>query len=102
MANRYRGEASLQTPDGFYTLRLTLDALAHLETAFEAENLGALTRQLLDGDLTAAQLQTVLTEALVAARDVNRQGADALLADIGKPLKLREAYVDLMRATFAP
>jgi hypothetical protein len=102
MANRYRGEASLQGPNGSYTLRLSLDALAHLETAFEAENLCALTKQLLDGDLTAAQLQTVLTEALVAGGDVNRQDANALLAEIGKPLALRAAYVDLMRATFAP
>lgn len=102
MANRYRGEASLQGSNGSYTLRLTLEALARLETAFGTENLGTLIKQLLDGDLTAAQLQTVLTEALVAARDVDRQGADALLADIGKPLALRAAYVDLMRATFAP
>jgi hypothetical protein len=102
MANRYRGEASLQGPNGSYTLRLTLDALAHLETAFDTENLGALTRQLLDGDLTADQLQTVLSEALVAGGDVDRQGADAVLARIGKPLALRQAYVDLMRATFAP
>lgn len=102
MANRYRGDASLQGSNGSYTLRLTLDALARLETAFEAENLSALNRQILDGDLTATQLQTVLTEALVAGGDVDRQGADALLADIGKPLALRAAYVDLMRATFAP
>lgn len=102
MANRYRGEACLQGPESSYTLRLTLDALAHLETVFETENLGVLTKQLLDGDLTATQLQTVLTEALVAGGDVDRQDADAVLADIGKPLALRTAYVDLMRATFAP
>lgn len=102
MANRYRGDACLEGPNGFYTLRLTLDALARLETAFEAENLGALTKQLLGSDLTASQLQTVLTESLVAGGDVDRQGVDALLADIGKPLALRAAYVELMRVTFAP
>ncbi len=102
MANRYRGEASLQGRDGLYTLRLTLDAFARLETAFATESLDALFRLLLDGDLKAPHLQTVLTEALVAGGGVDRQGADAVLAGIGKPLALRQAYVDLMRATFAP
>jgi hypothetical protein len=100
MANRYRGEASLETPDGALALRLSLDALARLETAFGIETLGVLTETLVGGELTARQLQVVLLEALVAGSDVERPKAEALLRQMGTPLTLRRAYVDLMRATF--
>ncbi len=102
MANRYRGEARLETPDGALTLRLSLDALARLEPALDMETLGALTERLVGGDLTSRQLQMVLLEALVAGGDVDRPGAESLLKRIGTPQPLRQAYVDLMRATFAP
>lgn len=101
MANRYRGEASLETPDGALTLRLSLDALARLETALGIETLGALTATLVGGELTARQLQVVLIEALVAGGDADRPKAEAVLRQMGAPLTLRQAYVDLMRATFA-
>jgi hypothetical protein len=101
MANRYRGEATLETPDGALTLRLSLDALARLETALGIDTLAALTETLVGGELTARQLQVVLIEALVAGGDLDRPKAEALLRQMGAPLTLRQAYVDLMRATFA-
>lgn len=102
MANRYRGEASLETPDGALTLRLSLDALARLETALDVETLGTLIEKLVGGDLTAHQLQTVLLEAIIAGGDLDRPKAEAVLGELGAPLTLRKAYVDLMRATFVP
>ena len=101
MANRYRGEARLEVGGTPYTLRLTLGALAALETTLAATDFAALTNRLLSADLSARQLQTVLEEALVAGGDTDRHGARKLLAQCGAPLTLRAAYVDLMRATFA-
>lgn len=100
MANPYRGEATLTLPEGRYTLRLSLNALANLEHELEAADLAALADQLLGGHLTARQLESVLCQALIAGGDVGPLEADDVLARAGAPLVLGAAYLALMRATF--
>ncbi|MCA0405277.1 MAG: gene transfer agent family protein [Proteobacteria bacterium] len=56
MANPYRGEAELVLAGKTYPLRLTLGALAELETAFGVEGLGALGTRLGAGGLSARDL----------------------------------------------
>lgn len=60
MANPYRGEAELVLAGKTYTLRLTLGALAELETAFGVDGLGALGTRLGAGGLSARDLINLL------------------------------------------
>lgn len=102
MVNPLAGEAALTIGDRPYTMRLSLGALASLEAAFGCDDLSSLMDKLLAGDLSAAALSKVLEEALIAGGDVARPHASALLQQAGKPLALNAAYVQLMRASFAP
>ncbi|MGD1885772.1 MAG: GTA-gp10 family protein, partial [Cohaesibacteraceae bacterium] len=83
-----------------HTLCLTLDALARLEDALGCADLPTLMARLTGGDLTAAQIKTVRTEALVAG-GASRPGAERFLRSLGRPAELTRAYADLIRATFA-
>jgi Phage tail tube protein, GTA-gp10 len=60
MANPYRGEAALELDERRFTLRLTLGALAELETAFGAEGLAALGEKLGAGKLAARDVLNLL------------------------------------------
>ncbi len=66
MANPYRGEAELNLAGKLYTLRLTLGALAELEAAFGAEDLGALGERLGAGKLAARDVIRLLAPLLSA------------------------------------
>lgn len=103
MANARRGEIDAAFGDARYTLRLTLGALAELETAFGAQDLVALAQRFQSGRLSARDLQCViaaglrgggakLTDAEVAALPVEggvaayaRIAADLLVAAFGDP-----------------
>lgn len=63
-ANRYRGEITATLDDCRWTLCLTLGALAELETAFGAADLGELARKLSSGSLTATQITAILAAGL--------------------------------------
>jgi hypothetical protein len=60
MANPYRGEAALDLDGRYFTLRLTLGALAELETAFGVEGLAGLGERLSAGKLAARDLLRLL------------------------------------------
>lgn len=60
MGNPYRGEVSLDLDGRRLALRLTLGALAELETAFGAEGLAALGHRLGEGRLAARDLLRLL------------------------------------------
>ncbi|MEL7228628.1 MAG: gene transfer agent family protein [Pseudomonadota bacterium] len=64
MANRYRGEIDAVLDGRTYTLCLTLGALAHLEEAFESENLTALTQRFSSGALSAQDLLRIVGAGL--------------------------------------
>lgn len=77
MANRHRGEVTLDLGSERFTLRLTLGALAELESAFGAADLQALGERLAAGRLAARDLLTLLG---VAARGGGTNLSDAALA----------------------
>ncbi|MFN3482263.1 GTA-gp10 family protein [Rhabdaerophilum calidifontis] len=64
MANRHRGEVTLVLDGTRFTLRLTLQALAEIETALELPGLGALGARLGGGRLSARDLAIVLAAAI--------------------------------------
>lgn len=64
MANPYRGEAELVLGGKTHVLRLTLGALAELETAFGVEGLSALGARLSAGGLGARDLIRLLAPLL--------------------------------------
>ncbi|MGJ3263974.1 MAG: gene transfer agent family protein [Salinarimonas sp.] len=64
MANARRGDVCVTIGGAVYTLRITLGALAELEDALAAEDLGALAARLAEGRLRARDLVAVLGAAL--------------------------------------
>ena len=64
MANHHRGDVDLVLPTGTLTLRLTLGALAEIETALAVPDLMALGERMQAGRLAARDL-IVLTGAAV-------------------------------------
>lgn len=75
-ANRRRGEIAANIDGREMRLCLTLGALAELEDAFGAEDLGALARRFSSGRLGARDLMRVLHAGLRGA------GNDVSLADV--------------------
>jgi hypothetical protein len=76
-ANRYRGEISAILDGKEYRLCLTLGALAELETAFAADDLGALVERFSTGRLSASDLVRVIGAGLRGG------GADVSDGDVG-------------------
>ncbi|WP_043539393.1 gene transfer agent family protein [Salinarimonas rosea] len=64
MANARRGDVSVVIGGEVRTLRITLGALAELEDALAAEDLGALATRLAEGRLRARDLVAILGAAL--------------------------------------
>lgn len=63
MANKYRGDVDLPLASGTLVLRLTLGALAEIETAFGATGLVALGERLQQGRLGARDLVALIGAA---------------------------------------
>lgn len=66
-ANRRRGEIAAMLDGREYRLCLTLGALAELESAFEAEDLGALVERFSTGRLSAKDLVRIIAAGLRGA-----------------------------------
>ncbi len=64
MANRHRGDVDLLLGDERLTLRLTLNALAELESAFAVADLSALGSRFQSGRLSARDLIAMLGAAV--------------------------------------
>ncbi|WP_372426719.1 gene transfer agent family protein [Salinarimonas chemoclinalis] len=91
MANSRRGDVAVAIDGATYTLRVTLGALAELEDALGAEDLGALAERLAEGRLKARDLVAILGAAL-------RGGGHALAdADVAA-LALDEGVEPVARA----
>ena len=67
MANRHRGEIEAELGGARHTLVLTLGALAELEDAFGADDLGALTERFASGRLKARDLTRIIAAGLRGA-----------------------------------
>lgn len=63
-ANRRRGEVVARFDGAEWRLRLTLGALAELESAFAAQDLNALIERFATGRLSAADMATVIGAGL--------------------------------------
>lgn len=63
MANRHRGDVDLTIQGETLTLRLTLGALAEIETSFGAPDLATLGERLSQGQLSASDLIRILGAA---------------------------------------
>jgi hypothetical protein len=100
MANRHRGEIEAELGGTRRTLVLTLGALAELEDAFGADDLGALTERFGTGRLKARDLTRFIAAGLRGAGEtVSDEQVAAFAVDGGAQGYVRIAAA-LIAATF--
>ena len=100
MANRHRGEIEAEIGGVRRTLVLTLGALAELEDAFGADDLGALTERFASGRLKARDLPRIIAAGLRGAGEaVTDEQVAAMAVDGGAQGYVRIA-AELIIATF--
>lgn len=99
-ANARRGETAARFDGRDYRLCLTLGALAELEQAFAAENLGQLVERFAGGSLSAGDMTKILGAGL-------RGGGNAIADDEVRQMTAEDgaagfarAVADLLTATF--
>lgn len=99
-ANRHRGEISASFDGKPYRLCLTLGALAELEDAFAAEDLGALVARFGGGRLSASDIIRILAAGLRGAGNaVSDDEVRQMRCDDGAAGFAR-VVADLLTATF--
>ncbi|MFH1793145.1 MAG: gene transfer agent family protein [Pseudomonadota bacterium] len=99
-ANRHRGEISASFDGKPYKLCLTLGALAELEDAFAAEDLGALVARFGGGRLSASDIIRILAAGLRGAGNtVSDDEVRQMRCDDGAAGFAR-VVADLLTATF--
>lgn len=100
MANAFRGEIDAWFDGRRRTLRLTLGALAELETAFGAGDLVALAERFQSGRLSAQDLIKIIGAGLRGAGEpIDDESVGRLRHDEGAAGFVRIA-ADLVRAAF--
>lgn len=100
MPNRHRGEAAIMIDGREHPLRLTLGALAELETAFGAGDLAALGERFAGGRPSARDLAAILGAGLRGAgADLSDADVARLAPDGGLPA-IVAAVADLLALTF--
>jgi hypothetical protein len=100
MPNRHRGEIEAEIGGEKRTLVLTLGALAELEAAFGADDLGALAERFGAGRLRARDLIRIIAAGLRGAgENVSDEEVAAMSVPGGAPDYVRIA-VALIEATF--
>ncbi|WP_181708740.1 gene transfer agent family protein [Chthonobacter rhizosphaerae] len=100
MANRHRGEIAVTLDGRERRLRLTLGALADLETALGAADMGDLARRFAAGRLRARDAVAVLAAGLRGAGEaVSDREVAAMAIDGGAPA-YAAAVAELLAATF--
>jgi hypothetical protein len=83
-ANRRRGEIDAELDGKEYRLCLTLGALAELEAAYAADDLGALVERFSRGRLSAQDMIRVIGAGLRGAgNDVSDEAVSAMRSDAG-------------------
>ncbi len=100
MANARRGDIDAQFGDKRHTLRLTLGALAELESAFGVTDLVGLAQRFENGRLSARDLLRIIAAGLRGAGlDISDEDVAKLPVNGGLPAYARIAS-DLLAATF--
>ncbi len=100
MVNRHRGEVAARLDGRDYTLCLTLGALAELEDAFDAEDLGALTERFGSGHLRATDMLCILGAGLRGAGFTITNAELGEMQVEGGALGYARLVADLLTATF--
>ncbi|AXS42505.1 gene transfer agent family protein [Breoghania sp. L-A4] len=100
MANRRRGEIEAELGGERRTLCLTLGALAELEDAFGAEDLGALARRFGEGRLAARDALKVLGAGLRGAGEPVSDHEVAAMTARGGAAGYAGIVAELLRVTF--
>jgi hypothetical protein len=100
MANKYRGEIHAELGGTRRTLVLTLGALAELENAFGAEDLGALTERFASGRLKARDLTRIIGAGLRGAGEAVSDEQVAAMAVEGGAQGYVRIAAELIAATF--
>jgi hypothetical protein len=100
MANRHRGEIEAELGGARRTLVLTLGALAELEDAFGADDLGALTERFGTGRLKARDLTRIIAAGLRGAGETVSDEQVATFAVDGGAQGYVRIAATLIAATF--
>jgi hypothetical protein len=100
MVNRYRGEVALMVEGEALPMRLTLGALAELETAFSVDSLPALGERFAGGRLSARDVSRILTVGLRGAGGSFSETEVAAFAFDGGLNGAIAAAIRLLDATF--
>ena len=99
-ANRRRGEIEAELDGKSFRLCLTLGALAELETAYAADDLGALVEKFSRGKLSATDMIRIVGAGLRGAgNDVADQAVRAMRCDSGAA-GFAGIVADLLTVTF--
>ena len=102
MVNPVRGEISAELDGKQWTLCLTLGALAHLEHALGAENLGELSQKFASGQLSANDLLKIITAGLAGGGHTLSEDEVAEMRVDGGVAGYVEIAARLLTATFTP
>ena len=99
-ANRRRAEIEAELDGRAFTLCLTLGALAELETAYAADDLGALVEKFSHGKLSATDMIRIIGAGLRGAgNDVADEAVRAMRCENGAA-GFAAIVADLLTATF--
>jgi hypothetical protein len=100
IANRRRGEIAAELNGQPYRLCLTLGALAELESAYAADDLGALVERFSRGKLSASDMIRIIGAGLRGAgNDIADEAVGAMRSD-GGAAGFASIVSDLLTTTF--
>ncbi len=100
MANTHRGEVDLNLPDQTLTLRLTLQGLAELESAFGVSDLTGLGQRFAQGRLGAGDIIKILGIALRGGGLTKSDSEIAVLVPASHLGKVISAVSEVLALTF--
>ncbi len=98
--NRRRGEVAAELDGQAYRLCLTLGALAELETAYEADDLGALVERFAGGRLSARDLIRIVGAGLRGAGNSIGDEDVARMQTVDGAAGFAAIVAELLAATF--
>ena len=99
-ANRRRGEISAELDGNAHRLCLTLGALAELEAAYAADDLGALVERFSRGRLSALDMIRIIGAGLRGAGNDISDEAVGMMRSEGGAAGFAEVVSDLLTTTF--
>jgi len=98
MTNRYRAEQALEIGGRRLVLRLSLRALAELETIFEVEGIEALGARLAKGGIRTAHVVRIVGALARGSGDTVSDGELAVLIDAAELPRMVEAVTSVFAA----